>query len=291
MANFNFIQMADPQVGMFDRFSGMDPEAAALLREHGLNVKDTPKSEGLKLDRLNLTTAVEQIKKIDPAFVVVCGDMVDTAGDENEIALIRETLGAYGAETPVHWVPGNHDIGVNNLIPDSESTAKYRSEFGDDYYSFSHGESKFIILNSVVLDRPQNLLDEHQNQMDFLGDTLQSRESKDSEHVVAFMHHPLFLDNAEEADVDFDWAPSPPNQPSGYWTIPLERRTPVVKLLREAKVETVFAGHWHRNHQASDNGLDVVVTSALGYPLGDDPSGYRIVTVADGALNHEYREL
>ncbi|MBT3995600.1 MAG: hypothetical protein HOJ22_06300 [Chloroflexi bacterium] len=291
MANFNFIQMADPQVGMFDRFSGMDPEAAEFLRKNGLNVKDAPKSEGLKQDRANLTTAIEQIKEIDPAFVVVCGDMVDTAGDENEIALIRETLGAYGADTPVHWVPGNHDIGVNNLIPDSESTAKYRSEFGADYYSFNHGESKFIILNSVLLDRPQNMLDEHKTQMDFLGDTLQSRESKDSEHVVAFMHHPLFLNNAEEEDVDFDWAPSPPNQPNGYWTIPLERRTPVVKLLREANVQTVFAGHWHRNHEASDNGLDVVVTSALGYPLGDDPSGYRVVNIADGELNHQYREL
>jgi hypothetical protein len=38
MANFNFIQMADPQVGMFDRFSGMDPEAAEFLRKNGLNV-------------------------------------------------------------------------------------------------------------------------------------------------------------------------------------------------------------------------------------------------------------
>lgn len=188
-------------------------------------------------------------------------------------------------------MPGNHDIGVDNLIPDRDSTDKYRQEFGADYYSFDHGESKFIILNSVLLDRPQNLLDEHKNQMDFLGDTLLSRESRDSEHVVAFMHHPLFLDHAEEGDVDFDWAPSPPNQPNGYWTVPLERRAPVVKLLREAKVQTVFAGHWHRNHLASDNGLDVVVTSALGYPLGDDPSGYRVVSIADGELSHEYKAL
>ena len=57
------------------------------------------------------------------------------------------------------------------------------------------------------------------------------------------MHHPLFLDNVEEADIDLDWDSSPLNQPYGYWTIPLERRTPVVKLLREANVQTVFTGH------------------------------------------------
>ena len=291
MANFNFIQMADPQVGMFSRFSGMDPEAASLLRKHGLNVKDAPKIEGVEQERQNLVTALEQFDEIDPAFIVVCGDMVDTAGDEEQIALIRETLGQYSSKVPVHWVAGNHDIGVNNLIPDRDSVDMYRAEFGDDYYAFNHGESKFIILDSVILDRPQNLPDEHKAQMDFLGDTLRSRESIEAEHVVAFMHHPLFLDNAEEADIDFDWAHSPPNQPSGYWTIPLERRTPVVKLLREANVQTVFAGHWHRNHTASDNGLDIVVTSALGYPLGNDPSGYRVVNVTNGNLTHQYKQI
>jgi len=291
MANFNFIQMADPQVGMFARFSGMEPEAAAFLREHGLNVKDAPKSEGVGQERENLLAAMKQFDEVDPAFVVVCGDMVDTVGEEDQIALIRETLGAYGEKTPVHWVPGNHDIGVNNLIPDRDSVDMYRAEFGADYYEFTHGESKFIVLNSVLLDRPENLQDEHQVQMEFLGDTLKSRAARDSEHVVAFMHHPLFLENAEEGDLDFDWAPSPPNQPSGYWTIPLERRAPVVKLLREANVQTVFAGHWHRNHVASDDGLDVVVTSALGYPLGDDPSGYRVVSVDEGKLTHRYETI
>ena len=97
MANFNFIQMADPQVGMFSRFSGMDPEAASLLRKHGLNVKDAPKIEGVEQERQNLVTALEQFDEIDPAFIVVCGDMVDTAGDVELIALIRETLGQYSS--------------------------------------------------------------------------------------------------------------------------------------------------------------------------------------------------
>jgi 3',5'-cyclic AMP phosphodiesterase CpdA len=292
MANFSFIQMADTQVGMYSRFSELDPEATAHLRANGLNVRDAPQRiKGLGPERDNIVTAIEQIEAIDPAFVVVCGDMVDAAGDEAQIALIRETLGEYSARTPVHWVPGNHDIGVNGLIPNRDSTAWYRSEFGDDYYAFTHGESTFVILNSVLLDRPEHLPDEHTRQMDFLGDTLGSRGTRDSEHVVAFMHHPLFLQSADEKDADFEWAPSPPGQPSAYWTVPLERRTPVVKLMREAGVQTVFAGHWHRNHIASDDGLEVIVTSALGYPLGDDPSGYRVVTVSDESLEHRYQAL
>ena len=64
MAKFNFIQIADPQVGMFARVSGM---------------------EGVDQERKNLETALRQFQKIDPAFVVVCGDMVDTAGDDDQI--------------------------------------------------------------------------------------------------------------------------------------------------------------------------------------------------------------
>ncbi len=291
MTEFTFIQMADPQVGLFARFSGLPPEEAALFREHKLNVKDAPKMEGLEPERENLIAAIEQFREIDPAFVIVCGDMVNEVGNAEQIALIHKTLGEYGKETPVHWVAGNHDIGVNNLSPDRDSVAEYRSEYGDDYYAFSHGESKFVVLNSVLLDRPENLPDELKLQMDFLGDTLESRETRESEHVVAFMHHPLFLQSADEGDTGFDWAPSPPNQSPGYWTVPLEQRTPVVKLLRNAGVQTVFAGHWHRNHIASDDGLDVVVTSALGYPLGDDPSGYRIVSLSEGALEHRFIAL
>lgn len=123
MAGFSFLQMADPQVGMFARFSGLAPEEISLFRERKLNVKTAPKIEGVEPERRNLVTVLEQIEEIDPAFVVVCGDMVNEAGDEEQIALIRETLGKYGAHTPVHWVAGNHDIGVGGLIPDRDSVA------------------------------------------------------------------------------------------------------------------------------------------------------------------------
>ncbi len=276
---------------MFARFSGLEPSEISRFQERMMNVKSAPSFSGVEPERENLTAALQQFEEIDPAFVVVCGDMVNEFDDKDQLALIRNTLGKYGETTPIHWVPGNHDIGVDNLTPDRDSVAAYRSEFGHDYYTFKYDESKFIVLNSVLLDRPENVPDEHLRQMDFLGDTLRSRDSRDSEHVVAFMHHPLFLRNAEESDSGYDWAPSPPSQPSGYWTVPLERRSPVVKLLREARVKTVFAGHMHRNHIASDNGLDVVVTSALGYPLGDDPSGYRVVDVSGGALSHRFVAL
>ena len=32
----------------------------------------------------------------------------------------------------------------------------------------------------------------------------------------------------------------------------------------------------------------MVTTGAVGYPLGDDPSGFRVVKVLDGKSEHKY---
>jgi hypothetical protein len=37
--------------------------------------------------------------------------------------------------------------------------------------------------------------------------------------------------------------------------------------------------------------LEVVVTSAIGCRLGDDPHGMRIVTVRESAIDHKYYSL
>jgi len=52
-----------------------------------------------------------------------------------------------------------------------------------------------------------------------------------------------------------------------------------------------LCGHWHRNGGGSAGDLDVLVTGAVGYPLGNDPSGLRIVDVGADDIEHEYVAL
>ena len=59
-------------------------------------------------------------------------------------------------------------------------------------------------------------------------------------------------------------------------------------ILKEAGVKAVFAGHFHQNALARDGELEMITTTAVGTPLGQDPSGFRIVRVTDGSVEHEF---
>jgi 3',5'-cyclic AMP phosphodiesterase CpdA len=92
--------------------------------------------------------------------------------------------------------------------------------------------------------------------------------------AIAFSHHPAFLKT--------------PDEPDDYWNWPLERRKTLLELLRNAGAKAVFAGHWHRNNYSSYDDMQVVASGPVGYPLGDDPSGYRIVKVHADRVQHDY---
>jgi serine/threonine-protein phosphatase CPPED1 len=66
---------------------------------------------------------------------------------------------------------------------------------------------------------------------------------------------------------------------------------PVIELFRRYGVQATFCGHWHRNHQARDGDMVEVLTGSVGYPLGDDPSGIRVVRLTGAGVEHEYHPL
>lgn len=70
------------------------------------------------------------------------------------------------------------------------------------------------------------------------------------------------------------------DEPDEYFNLPTGIRSELLDLFVRYGVTAVFSGHYHRNRSpASYRGLLHVVSSALGRPLGDDPSGLRIVKV------------
>jgi len=56
-------------------------------------------------------------------------------------------------------------------------------------------------------------------------------------------------------------------------------------------VKAVFSGHYHRNAGGCHDGLDMVVSSAIGCQLGEDTHGVRVVAVTAGAVVHRYHSL
>ena len=273
--DFFFIQMTDPQFGMFANFSGMSESRILELRQSmGFKIRRAPKTTGFADETVLYEKAIEAANRLNPAFVVVSGDMVQNKDDASQLAELRRITGQLRSHIPVYWAAGNWDVGST---PTQGTLAQYRERFGDDNYSFEYGGTSFIVLNSSVGFDDSEVPQEWERQVDFLGSSLLDAQTKGSNHIIVFVHHPLYAEHPEEED---SWA-----------VLPRDKRKILLDLFEAHGVSAVFAGHWHRCHYLNHKGIQMVTTGPVGYPLGDDPSGLRIVKVFQDRIEHQYYGL
>ena len=81
------------------------------------------------------TLAVDQINKLKPDFVVICGDLVNKANEKSWADFNRIKS---GFKIPCHCAAGNHDV---ENQPTAESLKLYREKIGKDYYAVDHTPS------------------------------------------------------------------------------------------------------------------------------------------------------
>lgn len=241
-----FIQLTDPQFGMFDNNAGFEKETVLYEK------------------------AVTEINKLNPDFVVITGDFVNDKNSASQIAEFKRITAMINSSIPVYYSPGNHDLGQ---IPNKESLNKYKKNYGSDRFSFKHKESTFIGFNTGLikakLEKPE------QEQFNWLKKKL--RKSQNSQHIILFTHYPFFNKTAGE--------------PTTYSNIDQEYREKYLRLFSSNRVSAVFSGHYHNNSLSTYENLKLVTTSALGKPLGEAPSGFRIVKVYRDKIEYEYYGL
>lgn len=271
-----FIFLADCQLGAYAAFSGLTEQEVHELGTRDLEVRAVPKVEGFEWDAARFKAAVDVANSMRPEFVVMGGDMVNDPTSEAQHEAVVSIAAKLDPDIPMMWVPGNHDIGADTVVPTSHSIDKYREAFGPDFYAFDGGATRFVVLDTVVLDHPEEVPGELVGQLEFLAYELE-RASEQGRRVVLLGHHPLFLRSPDEEDT--------------YWNLPLERRRVLLDFIHRHRVPVMFAGHWHRNSLARDDGFEMVTSGPVGYPLGDDPSGYRLVRVGAQSVDHEYHPL
>ncbi|MDJ0923623.1 MAG: metallophosphoesterase [Acidimicrobiia bacterium] len=273
---FEFIFMTDCQLGAYATFSGLSEAEVAELASRDMRAEVVPKVDGFEWDANQYATAIAAANSLRPDFVVMGGDMVDDPGSEDQLNSLLRITSKLDQDIPMRWVPGNHDIGADTVVPTRHSIDKYREAFGPDYYSFDYRDTRFIVLDTVVIDSPQDVPGELDAQMEFLESEL-DRARAHQKRVVLFGHHPLFVRDAGEEDT--------------YWNLPIARRRPILDLIHRSGVKHAFAGHWHRNAIAFDGDFEMVTSGPVGYPLGRDPSGFRTVVVGETGLQHTYLPL
>jgi 3',5'-cyclic AMP phosphodiesterase CpdA len=254
-----FIQMADPQLGFFST-----PLLLALLGSTG-------NDDSFEADAKLFETAIDHANELAPAFVVICGDLVNRAGHPGQVAEFLRIAAKLDQSIPLYLVAGNHDV---ENEPTAKSLRAYREAFGSDWYSFRSGDVYGIVLNSQLIDAPESVPLEAEGQLAWLRDELVQAQASGARHLLIFQHHPYFLRSPDES--------------GQYFNIEPEARAVYLELFKQAGVEAVFAGHYHRNAHGRDGELEMITTGPVGRPLGDDPSGFRMVKVTRDSLQHEY---
>ena len=140
-----FVQMADPQMGMFSDNVNMDYETRHLI------------------------IAVDVINSMRPDFVIVSGDLTNKTGDSIQVVTFRRLISQISSSIPVYLVPGNHDVGN---VPSGASLDLYHCLYGKDYYRFKKGPLYGIVLNSSLMREDSMANDEAARQDQWLCKTI-----------------------------------------------------------------------------------------------------------------------
>ncbi len=169
---FTFIQMTDPQFGMYTANKDFAHETA------------------------NLDFAIAAANRLKPAFVIITGDLINKPGDPAQTAEYKRLTAKLDPAIKLYSVAGNHDV---ENEPTPASLASYREHFGPDYYTFQHGGFTGIVLNSTLIQKPAKAQAEADKQEAWLKAELAKHKS-----AVIFLHHPIFIKTADEPDQYFN---------------------------------------------------------------------------------------
>ena len=247
-STFFFIQITDPQFGFLDANKSFDKEKVLYNK------------------------AVDEMNRLNPAFVVITGDFVHNMGDSlqwDEFNRITSKI-----NVPVFLCPGNHDIGEN---PTQQSIDEYRKKYGDDKFSFRYKKNRFIGLNSTVIKAGVPEFEQEQ----FLWLQKELLKSGRAKNILIFTHHPFFIND--------------PDEPETGSNIGIEKRKKYLELFVKHKVNTVFAGHLHKNAYGRYKDLDMITTSSAGKQLGvsaqQNLPGFRIILVRNDHVSSKYYGL
>ena len=252
---FFFIQLSDPQFGMFSNNKDFAQETA------------------------NFEFAVATINRLKPAFVVITGDLVNKAGDAKQIAEFHRIAAKIDPKITLYNMAGNHDL---ENLPTPATVSAYTNEFGIDYYSFRHGGFVGIVLNSTVIHSPKETTNHLEAQEQWLHKELKQTRESGAQHIVVFQHHPWFLKTADEPDQYFNI----PQERRGHY-LSLFREFGVKYLFsghyhrnalgKDGDMEAVITGPVGMPQGGDKSGMRVVIVRDQGlehryYEFGEIPN-------------------
>lgn len=224
---------------------------------------------------------VAQVNKIKPKFMVIVGDICDSPPTTNhEYALRRQQEREFftildGLDDSVYFMPapGEHDVGIQ---PTHNTINRYRLSFGQEFFDFTVAGMKFIVLNSQYYVSPSAVESYVEEQEKWLDEKLNDGNNGPLGPIV-FMHTPPFTKSVDEVD-----SPACLNK---------AKRKQILDKFERAGVKYIFCGHLHANSTVNYSKIQIITTSSVGDPRGADKRGFRVVTLYENKLTHEFVTL
>jgi 3',5'-cyclic AMP phosphodiesterase CpdA len=168
-SQFFFIQLTDPQFGMYEADKGFSKETELYEK------------------------AVEAINRLNPDFVVITGDLVNNRNDRAQIEEFKRITSKINKDIHVWYSPGNHDIGQS---PEQEDINSFTADYGHDRFSFKHKNSLFIGLNSCIIK--SGTTESEQVQFEWLKKEILN--CKKANHIIIFTHYPFYINEWDEPE-------------------------------------------------------------------------------------------
>lgn len=260
-----FIQVTDPQFGMFESNKGFGKESELYEK------------------------AVNAINRLSPDFVVITGDLVNNKEDRSQIFEFKRITAKINPEIPVYYSPGNHDIGQESEQKDIDS---FIANYGHDRFSFMHKKSLFIGLNSCIIKSKTPVLE--QEQFEWLRKTLS--ENKKADHIIVFCHYPFFIQTSDEPE---NYSNIPPDTRKKYLALFKESGVGAVFAghlhnnvsLRYENIDMIISGASGKSLSKDPSGIRIVKVypdriESVFYGLDEIP-GTIILTDKSRAFNQQ----
>lgn len=206
---------------------------------------------------------VQAIERARIDMVIHVGDAINTPGRSRQWASFLEIT---GPALKLHLIPGNHDI------RGEASLSVYLKHFPRTYYSFSEGDTLFVLLNTELPGEEAMVTGE---QFDWLTTELE----RPFRYKLVFLHEPLF-----------------PVVPFHGLDKHLPERDRLHRLFVQSGVSLVVAGHDHVYNRIAKDGITYVIAGPTGGTLpgflnNGDPFRYIVASGKKDGYSFSVKDL
>jgi predicted MPP superfamily phosphohydrolase len=216
---------------------------------------------------------VHKLNQLAPDFVIHLGDLIHPIPSQPSypVAAKRFYEIYQPLESPIHFVPGNHDVGdkPSSWTPAEVVNRNFLSifdrHFEKDFRSFEYHDSLFVLLNSQLFNSG---LKEEARQQRWVEDQLAQNSNR---RIFIFTHYPPFITHHKEQE-HYDNL----NEPARSWFL---------NLLDQYSVTALFSGHVHSFFYNRFKSTDCYVLPSITFFRHDYSELFRVMAAEEHGRN------